>query len=92
MKRLLPIYLLIAVWFISLTQGTAQVSGVYTELIGQYHTGLFDEGAAEIVAFDATAIWCHSFKGTATFDVSAPPVVSKTIFASDVPQVFKNSA
>ena len=53
MKRLLPIYLLIAVWFISFTQGTAQVSGVYTELIGQYHTGLFDEGAAEIVAFDA---------------------------------------
>lgn len=45
--------MLFAAWLFSFTQGTALVSGVYTELIGQYHTGLFDEGAAEIVAFDA---------------------------------------
>ena len=53
MKRILPIYMLLAACFFSFTQGTAQLSGVYTELIGQYHTGLFNEVAVEIVAFNA---------------------------------------
>jgi len=33
----------------------AQDSDLHLELIGQFHTGIFDEGAAEISAYDATS-------------------------------------
>ncbi|MCR9131544.1 MAG: choice-of-anchor I family protein [bacterium] len=53
MKKYTILLLFLAVFGISSTGVSAQSTELSLDLIGQYQTGIFDEGAAEISAYDA---------------------------------------
>jgi 2',3'-cyclic-nucleotide 2'-phosphodiesterase (5'-nucleotidase family)/PKD repeat protein len=55
MKKYTMLLLFLAVFGISTSGLYAQTSELKLDLIGQYQTGIFDEGAAEISAYDAAS-------------------------------------